>query len=53
MLGILDLSRREIVQLICNFGFAYGDCWFSGAEAHIYKPPHEKANNLHYVKTKM
>ena len=26
-------------QLICAFGFAYVDCWHSGAEAYVLKSP--------------
>ena len=31
------LSFAVIVKLICAFVFAYADCWFSHAVAHIFK----------------
>ena len=29
------ISCAVTAQLICAFGFAYADCWFSHAKAHI------------------
>ena len=30
------ISCAVTAQLICTFGFAYADCWFSYATARIY-----------------
>ena len=30
------ISCAVTAQLICAFVFAYADCWFSNAVAHIY-----------------
>ena len=29
------ISCAFTAQLICTFGFAYADCWFSDAVAHL------------------
>ena len=33
------ISCAVTAQLICIFVFAYADCWFSHAAAHLYKIP--------------
>ena len=34
------ISCELTAQLICAFGFAYADCWFSGAVLNLYLMPH-------------
>ena len=31
------ISFAVTAKLICTFGFAYADCWFSHEEAHLKK----------------
>ena len=40
------ISFAVTAKLICAFVFAYADCWFSHAAAHIVKKTEVKSNTL-------
>ena len=41
------ISFAVTAKLICAFGFAYADCWFSHEVAHILQPP-LTCNQVHF-----